>query len=111
MNDELKKFIEKVVDEKMSSMENQAVPNHYHNNWDANQLDPAVSLLGFPVIQVADASVSPLVANSNDTPQNGIFRFYTDNNGGTPHYYLWAYLYYTNTSGVSVGAWKSVALT
>jgi hypothetical protein len=102
MNDELKNQIEILINEKMDSMVNVAVPNHLHNGWDSNQLDPSVALKGFPVIQVTDATVAP-----TDTPDNGIFRFYVDL---VPKYYLWAWVNYQNASGVLVGAWKGVQL-
>ncbi len=105
--EQLKNLINKTVDEKLDSMTNMVTGNHAHNGYDVNQIDPAIGLLGFPVIQVADATVSPLVSNSNDTPQSGTFRFYVDT---TPHYRLWAYLTYVNTSSVLVGAWKSLTL-
>lgn len=84
-------------------MTNMEAGQHAHNGFDVNQLDPAIALLGFPVVQVTDASVAP-----TDAPQSGTFRFQVDT---TPDYYFWAWLVYQNTSGVLVGAWKSVALT
>lgn len=89
----------------MSSMSNLAIPNVAQNGWDANQLDPAVSLLGFPVVQVTDATANPIIANPNDMPNNGTFRFYVDT---TPRYRLWAWLNYQNTSGALVGAWQAL---
>lgn len=103
-------LINETIDQKLNSMSNMATPNHVHNTYDSNQLDPAISLLGFPVIQVADATVAP-----TDIPTNGIFRFYVDfNHGGSgvARYYLWAYINYQNTTtSTLVGVWKSVALT
>lgn len=105
--DQLRQFINQAIDQKLESMSNLTNPNHAHNGYDVNQLDPAVALLGFPVIQVADATASPLIANPNDKPGNGTFRFYVDI---VPVYRLWAYLTYQNASGVLVGAWKSLTL-
>lgn len=103
-NEKFRIMINQMIDDKLNSMTNMAVPNHYHNSWDSNQLDPAVALLGFPVILVTDARVAP-----TDIPTNGIFRFLIDT---TPRYYFWAYLnYFDNTTSSLVGAWKSVALT
>ncbi len=94
----------KIIDQKMNSMTNMAVPNHYHNQWDSNQLDPAISLSGFPVIQVPDATVAP-----TDIPEQGTFRFYVDT---TPRYRLWAYLVYqTATTTILTGSWRVVSLT
>lgn len=100
--DELKQFIKKTIDQKMNSMDNLAVPNHFHNGWDANQLDPAISLLGFPVIQVTDATVAP-----TDVPSNGTFRFYVDL---VPVVRLWAYTV-RNNNNVLTGTWKYLTLT
>jgi hypothetical protein len=100
---EFKNKINSLIDQKLDSMTNMSVGNHAHNGYDVNQIDPAVGLSGFPVIQVADATVAP-----TDTPVNGTFRFYVDT---TPRYYLWAYLNYQNTSGVLVPAWKKLILS
>ena len=101
--EDLKQFIDQVIDQKLDSMENLSVPQHFHLGWDASQLDPAVALLGFPVVQVADATVAP-----TDVPLNGTFRFYVD---VTPRYRLWAYMVYVSSAGAQTGAWKVVALT
>ncbi len=77
-------------------------PDHHHNGTDSIQLDPSV-FLGFPVFQVADASVAP-----TDTPPNGTFRFYVD---VTPRYRLWAYLVYRTAAGVLTRSWRVVSLT
>lgn len=45
----------------MNSMTNLAIPNHVHNGWDANQLDPAIALLGFPIVQ---ATLGVLTTNT-----------------------------------------------
>lgn len=106
--DKLKILINQTIDQKLNSMSNLANSNHAHNGYDVNQLDPSVALLGFPVIQVTDATVNPIVTNPNDRPLSGTFRFYVDN---VPTYMLWVYITYQNSSGVLVPAWKSVALT
>lgn len=103
--DDFTQKVNQIIDDKMAAMTNMAIPNVNQNSWDANQLDPAVSLLGFPVIQVVDASANPILLNPNDKPQNGTFRFYVD---PTPHYTLWSYLTYQNTSGALVGAWEQL---
>lgn len=91
----------------LSDFNNAPVATHFHNAWDANQLDPAIALTGFPVIQVADAAIAP-----TDQSTNGKFVFQVDFKGGTPHYYLWAFLTYTNTTtSVSVSNWKGTVLT
>lgn len=95
--------VNKIIDKKLDSMTNLAVPFHLHNGWDVNQLDPATALLGFPVLQVADASVAP-----TDTPLTGTFRFQVD---VTPDYYLWTYTVYSTALGVLTGAWKSIVLS
>jgi hypothetical protein len=92
--------IEQLIDKKIKDAFR--TYRHTHNRVDSLALDPKY-FLGFPVIQVVDATVAP-----TDKPQNGTFRFYVD---PTPVYKLWAYLIYTNSSGVLVAAWKSVALT
>ncbi len=74
------------------------IPYHEHNGTDVTQINPAIGLSGFPVIQVANATVAP-----TDTPQNGTFRFYVDT---TPRFRLWAYLIYNN-----IGSWRSLSLT
>ena len=102
-NEKLKQIINDTIDQKLSSMTNMSIGNHAHNGYDVNQIDPAVGLSGFPVFQVANATVAP-----TDKPSNGYFRFQVDT---VPKYYLWVYLTYQNTSGVLVAAWKSVALT
>lgn len=105
-NDKLKKYIEQVIDQKLDAMNNMTIPFHLHNGWDNPQLDPKVALLGFPVNQVATASVAP-----TDQPPSGTFRFQVDGSS----YYLWAYLSYSqptgSTTGTLTGSWKSVALT
>lgn len=101
-NEQLKQFIEKVVKDQLDAMSNMVIPFHTHNSWDNPQLDPKIALLGFPVDQVADASVAP-----TDVPLNGQFRFQVDT---TPIYYFWAYITYS-TAGSLTGAWKGVALT
>ena len=100
--DQLTILIEQVITRKLDSMTNMAIPNHYHNSWDSNQLNPADSLAGWPVIQVTDATVAP-----TDKPTQGTFRFYVDQ---VPAYRLWAYIVYQNASAVQVGAWKSLSL-
>jgi len=98
---ELKRIIEQVIDEKMFSMSNLAIPNHLHNSYDSNQLDPAVSLLGFPVLQVTDASTTP-----TDSPIDGIFRFYVDSTGERK---MWVYTV-VNDGAVLTGEWRCVPL-
>lgn len=95
--DPLEQKINRIIDTKLDSMTNMAVPNHFHNSWDSNQLNPADALNGWPVIQVSDATVAP-----TDTPTQGTFRWYVDT---TPRYKLWAYLIYNN-AGVQTPAWK-----
>lgn len=107
-NEKFVQMINKIIDTKLESMSNLANPNHAHNGYDVNQLDPAVALTGFPVIQVADATVSPLVSNPNDKPQSGTFRFYVDT---TPRFRFWAYLTYQNTSAQLIGSWRVISLT
>lgn len=102
IDSKLEKEIQTIVKKTIDSMDNMSVPYHYHNSWDSNQLDPSVALTGFPVEQVATASVAP-----SDTPSSGVFRFRVDT---TPTYYLWAYIVYNN-AGTLTGAWKSVQLT
>ena len=82
------------------------VATHFHNGWDANTLDPAIALSGFPVYQVTDASVAP-----KDLYDNGKFRFLVDNNGGSPHFWFWAYLIYKNSTNVQVASWRGVQLS
>jgi len=94
--------VNKIIDQKLSSMTNMETGNHAHNGYDVNQIDPAVGLLGFPVFQVTDATVAP-----TDTPQNGYFRFQVDT---TPRYVLWSYLNYSTTLGVVTGTWKAIGL-
>lgn len=101
--DNFDKKVGSVIDQKANSMTNMAVPNHAHNGWDSNQLDPAVALLGFPVYQVSDATATP-----TDIPFNGVFRFYVDT---TPRYRLWAYIVYQTTTGVLTGKWCVSSLT
>lgn len=100
-NEELINTIKQTINEKLDSMSNMAVPFHQHNSWDNPQLDPKIALLGFPVIQVADASVAP-----TNTPSDGTFQFHVDT---TPTYYLWAYLTYNN-AGVLTPAWEGIRL-
>jgi hypothetical protein len=95
--------VNKIIDRKLDSMTNMSTGNHAHNGYDVNQLDPAIALLGFPVLQVADATATP-----TDTPVNGTFRFYVDT---TPHYRLWAYLNYQTVAGVLTPKWVVVSLT
>lgn len=57
---------------------------HKHNGSDSPRLVPATSLMGFPTILVADATVAP-----TDAPPNGTFRFYYDT---VVVYRLWAYI-------------------
>lgn len=104
---ELVNLINRTIDQKLGSMSNMAVGNHAHNGYDVNQLNPAIALNGWPVIQVANASFAPTVANPNDIPPNGTFRFYVDI---TPKYVLWAYLTYQDASGALVGDWKYLSL-
>jgi hypothetical protein len=98
--------IEQFVDEKIKtaldnySKSSLALPRHTHNRVDSLALDPKY-FLGFPVIQVADATIPP-----TDKPQNGTFRFYVD---GT-HWKLWAYLQ-TVSGGAITSNWKSISLT
>lgn len=100
-NFELK--VNQIINQKLESMSNLTNSNHAHNGYDVNQLDPAVALLGWPVILVTDAKVAP-----TDTPANGTFRFYVDT---TPTYVLWSYLVYpTTTSNILTGSWKPVIL-
>lgn len=106
--DEFTLKVNKLIDNKLSSMTNMVAGNHAHNGYDINQLDPAVALKGWSVIQVADATVNPLTANPNDRPNNGTFRFYVDR---VPVYRLWAYITYTDINSVLVGTWKSITLT
>ncbi len=51
--DEFTQKVNRLIDQKLDSMSNMAVPNHTHNTYDSNQLDPAIALLGFPVIQAS----------------------------------------------------------
>lgn len=114
MND-LKEIINNTIDQKLGSMSNLAVPNHYHNGWDANQIDPAVGLLGFPVFQVATGftgknGVTGALGSPLDIELNGTIRFHVD---PSPKYVLWAYLSY-NPGGVTpgpTGAWKGIQLS
>ena len=101
-NDKLKKYIELIIDEKLNSMSNMTIPFHAHNGWDNPQLDPKVALKGFPISQVATASVAPTFV-----PEVGTFIFQTDT---TPSYYLWAYLSYQNGNTIT-NRWKGVQLT
>ena len=98
-NQQLINLIKQTVKEQLDSMSNMAVPFHQHNSWDNTQLDAAIALNGWPVIQVVDATVAP-----TDTPTQGTFRFYVDT---VPAYRLWVYLVYSNV-GVLTGAWKSL---
>lgn len=106
-NDKLIKIINQTIDIKLASMSNLAIGNHAHNGYDVNQLDPAVALLGFPVIQVDNASINPITRNPNDKPQNGTFRFYVDT---LPRYILWSYLTYVDSTGQLVGTWRYLNL-
>lgn len=92
--------VNSLIDQKMNSMTNLNIPFHLHNGWDVNQLDPAVSLLGFPVLQVIDATIAP-----TDTPVSGTFRFYVD---AVPTYRMWIYTVYQTSMGVQVGSWQSI---
>lgn len=96
----MKEEVINIIQEQAESMTNMSIPFHLHNGWDVNQLDPAVALLGFPVIQVPDATVSP-----TDVPVSGTFRFYVDT---TPRTILWVYAVYSTSLGVLTGSWKSV---
>lgn len=99
--------VRQIVQTMLSDFNNAPVATHFHNGWDANQLDPSIALLGFPVIQVSDASVAPAYQLTN-----GKFIFQVDFKTGSPHYYLWSFLTYVNTTtNVSVSSWKGVALT
>lgn len=102
MDENLKNTINQAIDNKLDSMSNLTNANHAHNGYDVNQIDPAIGLLGFPVIQATSAVISPDVTNSNDKPVNGTFRFYVDN---VPTYLMWAYLSYQSTTGAIVGKW------
>lgn len=98
--------VRKIVKTMLNDFNSAPVATHLHNGWDANNLDPADALLGFPVFQVADASVAP-----TDQSENGKFRFQVDFIAGTPHYYFWAFLVYRNATNVQISAWKKTALT
>lgn len=91
--------VNRIIDQKLGSMTNMAVGNHYHNTYDSNQLDPAISLLGFPVIQVANATTAP-----TDKPNNGTFRFYVDT---TPRCVMWTYTVYQTAATVLMGQWTA----
>lgn len=110
--DEQVKQIEGIIQTQLGNFNSPAVPTHFHNGWDVNQLDPATALVGFPVNQVADASVAPTVQSAN-----GTFIFQVDNIAGTPHYYFWAYLVYLDQSvsghtgtGDQIADWVSTQL-
>jgi hypothetical protein len=95
-----------IIQTQLSNFNSPPVATHFHNGWDANQLDPAIALLGFPVVQVADASMAPTYQSTN-----GKFIFQVDFKTGTPHYYLWSFLTYVNTTtNVSVSAWKGTSI-
>ena len=100
-NEKLKQYIEQVIDTKLNAMNNMTIPYHQHNGYDNSRLDPRF-FLGFPIQQVATASVAPTFQ-----PEVGTFIFQTDT---TPAYYLWAYLSYQSGSTIT-NAWKGVALT
>lgn len=95
-----------IIQDQLGDFNSPPVPTHTHNGWDANRLNPAISLTGFPVYFVADASVAP-----TDQSENGSFRFLVDFNGGAAHFRLWAYLVYLNATNVQVAKWVSVALS
>lgn len=103
---QLQNLIDQRIEIRLNSFNDAPVSRHVHNGYDAQQLNPATSLSGFPVVQVTDASVAPV--NRYD---NGEFVFLVDNKGGTPHYYFWAYLVYQNASNAQVSAWKGVQLS
>lgn len=95
--------IQGIVIDQLNGFNMPPVAVHSHNGWDANLLDPIVSLTGFPVYQVADASVAP-----TDQSDNGKFRYLVDFSAGTPHYYLWSYLVYRNLTNQQVAKWVGV---
>lgn len=104
MNEE---HIRKIIIEQLGDFNTPPIATHEHNGWDANQLNPKISLTGFPVYSVADASVSP-----TDKVPNGTFRFQTDFKSGTAHFYFWAYLVYVNTTTyISNAKWVGVSLS
>lgn len=49
--DEFDLKVNKIIEKKLESMTNLTIPNHAHNGYDVNQIDPAIGLLGWPVIQ------------------------------------------------------------
>lgn len=98
-----KEEVIQIVSEQLDSMNNMVASFHTHNGWDTPQLDPKVSLTGFPILQVATASVAPTYIPASP----GTFIFQVDT---SPTYYLWAYLTY-NSAGTITGAWKKVQLT
>lgn len=100
------KQIQGIIQTQLSNFNTPPVATHFHNGWDANQLDPAIALSGFPVFIVADASVAP-----TDQYDNGKFRFQIDFKSATPHAYLWAYLVYTNATNQQISKWWHIALT
>ncbi len=96
-------LINQTINQKLSSMTNMETGNHAHNGYDVNQLDPAISLLGWPVIQSSPAISPPI-----DTPANGTFRFYVDQNA---NFVMWVYLVYqTATNAVLTGRWLPIRL-
>jgi hypothetical protein len=96
------------INQQMSQFNGTPSPWHVHNGGadDSPQLDPNVSLTGFPVVYVSDASVAP-----TDLYQNGKFRFQVDFKAGVAHFYLWVYLVYINASNQQISSWRYVALT
>lgn len=98
--------VRQIVQTMLSDFNSPPVATHFHNGWDANNLDPVIALMGFPVLQVTDASIAP-----TDQSDSGKFRFLVDFAGAVPHYYLWAYLVYQNATNVQVGKWVKVQLS
>ncbi len=98
--------VRQIVIQQLNDFNDPPVAVHTHNGWDANTLDPNTSLYGFPVYFVQDASVAP-----TDRYDNGKFRFLVDFNGGTAHFYLWAYLVYYNATNQQIGKWVAVQLS
>ncbi len=106
MTEEQINQIKAIVQDQLGNFNSPPVPTHTHNGWDANRLDPAISLTGFPVYFVADASIAP-----TDQSDNGVFRFLVDFNGGVAHFRLWAYLVYYTATNVQTAKWVSVTLS
>lgn len=106
LTDDQKIQIQQIVIAQLNNFNSAPVPTHVHNGWDAGQLDPVDALTGFPVYQVADASVAP-----TDQYDSGKFRFLVDFSAGTPHFYLWVYLVYANATNQQIGKWARVQLS